>query len=89
MEIIHRLLTLFHEDATRVRTLGRAAANALRVFDAFRNLPLAPDQARKLLGLPFKPFLDRAELPPTRFHDLRHTCVTMLLVAEKGRQRRP
>jgi hypothetical protein len=33
--------------------LGRAAAIALRVFDAFRDLPLALDQVRKLLGLPF------------------------------------
>jgi Fic family protein len=37
----HRLLALFDEDAARVRTLGRAAANALRVFDALRDLPLA------------------------------------------------
>lgn len=37
----HRLLALFRDDAARVQTLGRAAANALRVFDALRARPLA------------------------------------------------
>jgi Fic family protein len=41
VETAHRLLALFDEDAARVRTLGRAAANALRVFDALRDKPLA------------------------------------------------
>jgi integrase len=27
----------------------------------------------------FKPLLDRAGLPQIRFHDLRHTCATILL----------
>ena len=27
----------------------------------------------------FKPLLNRAELPEIRFHDLRHTCATLLL----------
>jgi integrase len=27
----------------------------------------------------FKPLLKRAELPQIRFHDLRHTCATLLL----------
>lgn len=27
----------------------------------------------------FKPLLQRAELPDIRFHDLRHTCATLLL----------
>ena len=30
-----------------------------------------------LLGRHFKPLLNRAELPPIRFHDLRHTCATI------------
>lgn len=41
VETAHRLLALFRDDAARVRTLGRAAANALRVFDALRDRPLA------------------------------------------------
>ena len=27
----------------------------------------------------FKPLLEKAGLPPIRFHDLRHTCATLLL----------
>ena len=41
MDTAHRLLALFRDDAARVQTLGRAAANALRVFDALRDRPLA------------------------------------------------
>lgn len=37
----HRLLGLFSRDAERVRNLGRATANALRVFDVLRARPLA------------------------------------------------
>lgn len=37
----HRLLALFDDDATRVQGLGRASANALRVFDAMRSRPLS------------------------------------------------
>ena len=35
------MLALFDEDTARVQTLGRAAANALRVFAALRDRPLA------------------------------------------------
>ncbi|MFZ5486682.1 MAG: Fic family protein [Pseudomonadota bacterium] len=41
VDTAHRLLALFAADAARVQTLGRAAANALRVFDALRRRPLA------------------------------------------------
>jgi Fic family protein len=41
VDTAHRLLALFDDDAARVQTLGRAAANALRVFDALRDRPLA------------------------------------------------
>ncbi len=37
----HRLLQLFRDDAARLQELGRGAPNALRVFDAFRDRPLA------------------------------------------------
>ena len=39
--------------------------------------------ATNLLGRHFKPLLKRAELPPIRLHDLRHTCATILLMAGK------
>jgi len=41
VETAHRLLDLFRDDAEQVRTLGRAAANTLRVFDALRARPVA------------------------------------------------
>lgn len=41
VETAERLVDMFHEDAERIRGLGRAAANALRVFDALRARPLA------------------------------------------------
>ena len=41
VDTAHRLLALFDDDVARVRTVGRAAANALRVFDALRDRPLA------------------------------------------------
>ena len=36
-----------------------------------------------LLGRYFRPLLERADLPPVRLHDLRHTCATILLMAGK------
>jgi integrase len=36
-----------------------------------------------LLARHFKPLLKRAELPLVRFHDLPHTCATILLMAGK------
>ena len=41
VDTAHRLLALFRDDAVRVQDLGRAAANALRVFDALRARPLS------------------------------------------------
>jgi integrase len=32
----------------------------------------------------FKPILKRAKLPDIRFHDLRHTCATLLLLADEN-----
>jgi Fic family protein len=41
VDTAHRLLALFRDDAARVQAVGRAAGNALRAFDAFRERPLA------------------------------------------------
>lgn len=38
-----------------------------------------PLQHNNLVNRSFKPLLERAGLPPIRFHDLRHTSATMLL----------
>jgi Fic family protein len=40
VQTAHRLLALFGSDAERVQSTGRAAASALRVYDAFRDRPL-------------------------------------------------
>lgn len=41
VDTAHRLLALFQQDAVRVRTLGRSAANALHLFDTLRRRPVA------------------------------------------------
>jgi integrase len=38
-----------------------------------------PINRHNLVTRSFKPFLDRAGLPKIRFHDLRHTCATLML----------
>lgn len=46
----------------------------------FPNQTGKPMRAWSLTGGPFKRLLKRARLPErTRFHDLRHTCATLLL----------
>ena len=46
------------------------------VFASTIGTPLDPSN---LVGRSFKPLLKRAGLPDIRFHDLRHTCATLLL----------
>ncbi|MBN1461042.1 MAG: Fic family protein [Armatimonadetes bacterium] len=41
VDTAQRLLAMFEEDAVRIQGLGRAAANALRVFAALRRRPVA------------------------------------------------
>lgn len=41
VDTAHRLLALFREDAERIQTLGRGAANALRIFGYLRARPIA------------------------------------------------
>jgi Fic family protein len=45
----NRLIRLFQDDSARIETIGRRAANALRVFNALRERPVAtiPDLARR------------------------------------------
>ena len=45
------------------------------VFPSRRGTPLEPDNLRRSWG----DIRGRAGLGATRFHDLRHTCVTLLL----------
>ncbi|MFP4063048.1 MAG: Fic family protein [Halochromatium sp.] len=54
VDTAHRLQALFQQDAAEIHSLGRAAANTLRVFDGFRARPLASisDLAART-GMPF------------------------------------
>jgi integrase len=41
-----------------------------------------PLDAQNIVNRHFKPLLKRAGLPPVRFHDLRHSCLSLL--AQRG-----
>ncbi len=49
------------------------------VFTAKHGGPL---DAQNVVNRHFKPLLKRAGLPPIRFHDLRHSCLSLL--AQRG-----
>lgn len=60
-----------------VEALGDAYEDQGLVFPGERGQPMRP---WSLTGGPYLRLLERAELPKsTRFHDLRHTCATLLL----------
>jgi integrase len=54
---------------------GKWQENGL-VFASSKGTPL---DAQNIVNRYFKPLLRRAELPDIRWHDLRHTCATLLL----------
>lgn len=45
----------------------------------FRSTTDTPLNRHNLVSRSFKPLLEKAGLPDIRFHDLRHTCATILL----------
>jgi integrase len=49
------------------------------VFATGKGTPL---DAQNIVNRHFKPLLERAGLPPVRFHDLRHSCLSLL--AQRG-----
>ncbi len=59
----------------RVRLAGLYEDHGL-IFTSENGTPLNPGN---LVKRSFKPLLKRAGLPEIRFHDLRHTCATLLL----------
>jgi len=59
----------------RVRLAGLYEDCGL-IFSSENGTPLNPEN---LVKRSFKPLLKRAGLPEIRFHDLRHTCATLLL----------
>jgi integrase len=45
----------------------------------FTTRVVIPVSRQELITRSFKPLLSKADLPDIRFHDLRHTCATLLL----------
>jgi integrase len=72
-------------DALRAH-LERQLAEIERAGDLYQDQGLifpsqvgTPMNAKNLVDRSFKLLLELAGLPPIRFHDLRHTCATLLL----------
>jgi integrase len=63
------------QNAERLR-LGGMWQDSTLIFCTHGGKPL---DFRNLATASFKPLLKRAGLPDIRFHDLRHTCATLLL----------
>jgi integrase len=63
------------QNAERLR-LGGMWQDSTLIFCTHGGKPL---DFRNLAASSFKPLLKRAGLPDIRFHDLRHTCATLLL----------
>ena len=63
------------QNAERLRLGGTWQDSTLNFF-THGSKPL---DFRNLAASSFKPLLKRAGLPDIRFHDLRHTCATLLL----------
>lgn len=59
----------------RMKYAGPHKDNGL-IFATSTGAPVSPEN---LVKRSFKPLLKRAGLPDIRFHDLRHTCATLLL----------
>jgi integrase len=67
--------------------LSRAAIESLNKHQRYSNWVFCtsigtPIQGNNLYNRHFKPLLKKAGLPHKRFHDLRHTCATLLLVLQ-------
>jgi integrase len=57
-------------------SLGLAQNGSITGSCPARGTPL---DAQNIVNRHFKPLLEHAGLPPIRWHDLRHTCATLLL----------
>jgi integrase len=73
VDALRRHHDLQFEESTRLAGLWQDYG---LVFATTIGTPINP---RNLTGRSFKPLLKRAGLPDIRFHDLRHTCATLLL----------
>jgi integrase len=79
------LLTKARSAVLTVRKNALAVALRLRVADyedsglVFATSKGTPLDAQNIINRHFKPLLRHAGLPEIRWHDLRHTCATLLL----------
>jgi integrase len=66
------------------QTEERLQAGALWLDNGlvFANATGGPLDAQNVVNRHFKPLLSQANLPPIRFHDLRHSCLSLL--AQRG-----
>ncbi|MGF7235364.1 MAG: tyrosine-type recombinase/integrase, partial [Frankia sp.] len=66
-----------HQDRqkTEREDAGRLWVETDHVFTTAIGTPIEPDNLRRS----WYPLRDSADLGPVRFHDLRHTCVSLLL----------
>src|SRR5215217_6640797 len=68
----------FLEVLRKFLRIWKAATRTSHRLPCPRNVSKCPQRCRH-----FKPPLKRTELPQSRWHDLRHTCATILLLAGK------
>jgi integrase len=57
----------------------RAGSNWQDYGLVFASSKATPLDAQNIVNRHFKPLLRSTDLPPIRWHDLRHTCFTILL----------
>lgn len=76
--VLHVILESLSAQGVRwdVEVLGDRYEDRGLVFATDTGGPVNPSNLRKRS---FAPLLEKASLPRVRFHDLRHTCATLLL----------
>ena len=73
MEVLKRHVRRQAEEKMKLESLYRDEG---LVFASGIGMPL---DAQNIVNRSYKPLLESAGLPSNRFHDLRHTCATLLL----------
>jgi integrase len=71
--------TLKHHPERQPREIDRVGSLWSENGPMFSSGTGEPLNRHNLIRRSFKPLLKRAGLPQIRFHDLRHTCATLLL----------
>lgn len=80
-QLLHRLAAHKRQQAAQRLQLGSLWQNFDLVFCSETGTPLSiPNLTYRY----FRPILEKAELPRLRLYDLRHSCATLLLIAEEN-----